>query len=398
MKQTSRHVAVVGAGVFGAAAALVLRRRGWEVTVIDPGPLPHADASSTDISKVIRMDYGSDLFYMELGEESFAGWDRWNRDWPRPLYHEDGFLILSRDTMEQGSFAADSFAALNTRGHSPVRLSDLPAELMTQWNPDSHSDGYFNPRAGWAESGAVVHQLIAFARAEGVRFQEAGMAELLTDDRGVCGVLTTGGDHITSDRTLVAAGAWTPSLLPWLSDVIWGTGQPVLHFQVDDPAAFSPPTFSPWSADISMSGWYGFPALADGRVKVANHGLGTRLHPDHRGTVSDDHVARTREFLRAVIPRLADQPLVFRRMCMYCDSFDGDFLIDADPDRDGLVVATGGSGHGFKFAPVLGDVIADAVEGIDNPRSSRFGWRKRGQLKTEEARFTGDSTQAPDST
>ena len=390
MSQSTRHVAIVGAGVFGAVSALVLRQRGWEVTVIDPGPLPHVDASSTDVSKVIRMDYGSDVFYMELGEEAFDGWDRWNREWPRPLYHEDGFLILSRGAMEAGSFSADSFAALKERGHDPIRLTDVPTNLMSQWDADSHSDGYFNPRAGWAESGAVVDQLIRLARSEGVRFREAGMAALLSDESRVSGVLTTAGERVLSDRVVVAAGAWSPSLLPWLSDVIWATGQPVLHFQADDATAFSPPNFSPWSADISLSGWYGFPALEDGRVKVANHGVGTRLHPDQRGTVSDDHVARTRDFLRGVIPRLADQPVVYRRVCMYCDSFDGDFLIGADPDREGLVVATGGSGHGFKFAPVLGDVIADAVEGIENPRSSRFGWRKFGQVRTEEARFTGD--------
>ena len=84
-------------------AANVLRRRGWRVTVMDPGPLPHADAASTDVSKVIRMDYGSDLFYLTLGEASLEGWDRWNQDWERALYHEDGFLILSRERMVEAS-------------------------------------------------------------------------------------------------------------------------------------------------------------------------------------------------------------------------------------------------------------------------------------------------------
>ena len=74
---------------------------------------------------------------------------------------------------------------------------------------------------------------------------------------------------------------------------------------------------------------------------------------------------------------------------MYCDSFDGDLWIDRDPDRDGLVVAAGGSGHAFKFAPLIGGIGADAVEGHDNAWASRFAWRERGEIRTEEARFAG---------
>jgi len=74
---------------------------------------------------------------------------------------------------------------------------------------------------------------------------------------------------------------------------------------------------------------------------------------------------------------------------MYCDSFDGDLFIAADPEREGLVVASGGSGHAFKFAPALGAIVADVVEGNDNRFALRFAWRSLGQVATEEARFTG---------
>ena len=97
-------IVVVGAGVFGTVAALELRARGYGVTLLDPGPLPHEAAASTDVSKMIRMDYGSDVFYHELAEAALEGWDRWNAEWPRPLYHETGFLILSRGRMVEGGF------------------------------------------------------------------------------------------------------------------------------------------------------------------------------------------------------------------------------------------------------------------------------------------------------
>ena len=78
------------------------------------------------------------------------------------------------------------------------------------------------------------------------------------------------------------------------------------------------------------------------------------------------------------------------KICLYCDTWDGDFWISRDPEREGLVVSTGGSGHAFKFAPVLGKLAADALEGVDNPYNSRFDWRPLGEIKSEDIRYTGD--------
>jgi glycine/D-amino acid oxidase-like deaminating enzyme len=103
-----------------------------------------------------------------------------------------------------------------------------------------------------------------------------------------------------------------------------------------------------------------------------------------------EHLERLRTFLTDSIPALASAPVVTTRVCMYCDAFDGDLLIGADPDRDGLIVASGGSGHAFKFAPVLGDLIADAVESKSSRWSARFAWRRRGARAVEQARQRTD--------
>jgi glycine/D-amino acid oxidase-like deaminating enzyme len=95
-----------------------------------------------------------------------------------------------------------------------------------------------------------------------------------------------------------------------------------------------------------------------------------------------------RDFLGKALPDVLDAPVISNRLCMYCDTWDGDFWIDHDPDRPGLIVATGGSGHGFKFAPMLGPIIADVVEGEQNPFANRFKWRARGELRTEDARYS----------
>lgn len=390
MNALPSDIVIVGAGVFGATAALELRKRGYGVTLLDPGPLPHEAAASTDVSKMVRMDYGSDVFYHELAEASLDGWDRWNAEWPRPLYHETGFLVLARGPMAEGGFEYESWRVLRERGYEPERTGgDDLARRWPEWRGQLYTDGYLSARGGWAESGAVVTHLLRLCEAAGVLVRLDSFESFLESGSRVGGVRTVGGDSLEADFVVVAAGAWTPTLLPWLSDVMWATGQPVLHFQVDVPDDFRGNRFPPFAADIAGSGWYGFPALADGRVKIAHHALGRQIHPNDRGSVGGDHVARTRAFLADAIPRLARAPVVGDRVCMYCDSFDGDLWIDHDPKREGLIVASGGSGHAFKFAPILGGLIADILEGKSNRWADRFQWRDRATRRTEQARFTG---------
>jgi glycine/D-amino acid oxidase-like deaminating enzyme len=379
-------VAVVGAGIFGVTAALELRRRGWRVTLADPGPLPHPRAASTDISKVIRMDYGTDELYTALMERAFEGWDAWNRTWPEPPYHETGFVLMSRGPMRSGGFEHESFATLSRRGHRLERLD--AAELQRRfpaWRVGSGSEGYFNPRAGWAASGKTVERLVGEARSRGVEVREgARMARLLEAGSRVAGISIEGGGEIRADAVVVAGGAWTPKLLPHLAEVLWATAQPVLHFRPVRPGDWQPPGFVVWAADIANTGWYGFPAQEDGTVKVANHGPGRRVDPDAPRDVAPDAEPRFRAFFRETFPGLAEAPLIGSRLCLYCDSWDGNFWVDRE--REGLVVAAGDSGHGFKFAPVLGGLIADALEGRSNEFLPRFRARSRAGLRAEDAR------------
>ena len=393
MTATPGRILVVGAGVFGATAALELRRRGWAVTLVDRGPLPHPDASSTDVSKMIRMDYGSDVFYHELAEEALDGWDRWNVDWRRPLYHDDGFLVLAARPMAPGGFEYESYQTLRRRGYAPRRIGGSALERRCPaWVGGRYPDGYLSPRGGWAESGAVVSRLLELCRGAGVD-EVRGVAEgIVSSGSRVRGVRVRpanggAGETLKADRVVVAAGAWTPALLPWTADLLTSVAQPILHFGVEDPGAWRAPRFPPFAADIAGSGWYGFPALDDGRVKLGHHGPGRPATPENRGEVTAAHETRARTFFADALPALADAPLVGRRMCMYCDSRDGDLLVDGAPTRQGLVVASGGSGHAFKFAPVLGGIVADAVEGRGGRWSERFRWRRPHRARKEEARL-----------
>jgi glycine/D-amino acid oxidase-like deaminating enzyme len=361
-----RRAVVVGGGIFGVTAARSLRARNLDVTLIDPAPIgtPHPLAESTDISKVIRMDYGADADYTALGEQALAGWRT------SPLFHETGVTFLSKVPMS--GFELDSFAMLTSRGHRLERLdADAIADRFPAWRRGAHVDGYFNPQGGWAESGAVVAAWNAEARGEGVTVRNAKVARVVDD-----GVLLGDGEVIRGDLLIVAAGSWVPVLVPELASALRAVGQPVFHLRPKDPSLFEAHHFPVFGADISRTGYYGFPVNRDGIVKIANHGTGTLLPAgDEVREVSAAQEAALRDMLRDTFPALVDAPIVGRRLCVYCDTADENLWIAPHPERPSLVVATGGSGHAFKFAPVLGDVIASIALGEPHPLAPKFRWR-----------------------
>jgi sarcosine oxidase / L-pipecolate oxidase len=380
---------IIGSGLFGLTAAITLRSRGWQVALLDQGRIPHADAASTDISKVVRMDYGRDALHTELGERSLKQWRAWNVRWGEELFHEDGFLVMGREAMQPGSFEHESYEFLQQRGHTLRRMdSESLAHDHPVWSSSLYPDGYFNPQGGWVESGRVMLRLKQDALAAGIVIHEGvEFRRLMSDlDGTVRGIEATDGRRWSADNCMVAAGAWTPSLLPHLQNVMWATGQTVLHFKPQDVESFRPPAFPVWAADIGRTGWYGFPANRDGIVKVANHGLGYRVDPWAPREVAASEEQRFRSFLRETFPSLAEAPLVAARLCLYCDTFDGAFWIDHDPEHPGLVVAAGDSGHAFKFAPVLGDIIADAIERRENKALERYRWRESAGTFSDGAR------------
>ena len=111
--QTS--VVIAGAGIFGLSAALELRARGYAVTVVDPGPVPHPLAASNDVSRMVRMDYADDKLYSDLAAEAIEGWHLWNRRRGRPLYHEDGFLVLTSHPLESPAVERQSLRPAHRR-------------------------------------------------------------------------------------------------------------------------------------------------------------------------------------------------------------------------------------------------------------------------------------------
>ncbi|MDJ0532262.1 MAG: FAD-dependent oxidoreductase [Xenococcaceae cyanobacterium MO_207.B15] len=369
-------VLIIGAGIFGLTTSIELRKRGYQVTVLERGAIPNPLASSFDRCKVIRPDYGADEFYVEMMETAFSGWDSWNREWPIPPYDEVGLLLLSKGEMKTGDFEYESFHLLRNRGYSLVRLQEPQLQERFNWSRNkNYVDGYFNPRSGYADCMVVNRQLYEMSLSLGVNFQENTQVDsLLKNKSRVLGVVTQKG-NLEADYVVIASGAWSAKLFPQYKLPIQVVGQPVFYFKPSNKSLFESPSFCVWGADISHSGWYGFPALSDGTVKVANHGLGLPLEPDGNRELSVEQIRSCREFLAEIFPELASAKLSRKHLCLYSDTLDGDFLIDYVPDLEGIILATGGSGHAFKFAPILGTCVADVLEGRTNIFTSRFKWR-----------------------
>ena len=394
-------VIVVGAGINGIIAAIELKKRGHKLVLADPGPLPHPLAASTDISKAVRAAYGADEEYTALAERSIRLWRKWNEEFGVELYHEVGVMFVRHGEMKPGDFEYESFKILQRRGYRIERMNSPQIwKRFPAWNPDLYQDGVLELNAGYAESGRVVAILVERAKSIGIELREgAKFSQLDEGDDRVKGIVLDDGQRISGDVVVMAVGAWTPYILPFTREFFRATGQPVFHLKPRQPDLFVPERFPVFGADISTTGYYGFPLNPEGVVKIANHGPGREMSPETANrAVTSQEEQNLREFLSTTFPTLTDAPIVYSRVCMYCDTNDGHFWIAPDPERPGLIVAAGDSGHGFKFAPVLGEIVADAVEGKSNPLLQKFRWRPevRAGKQKEAARFRPKEGRSPD--
>ncbi len=339
-------VIVVGAGINGVTAAIELKKRGHKVVLVDPGPLPHPLAASTDISKAARAAYGADQEYTALAERAIPLWREWNLEFGTELYHEVGFLFLRQQQMQSGDFEFDSLRVLEQHGHKVERINSAKLrERFPAWNAERYRDGFLEQQAGYVESGRVVALLIDRAKELGVELHERSkFATLDVGDGRVEGIVLDNGQRSRGDLVVMAAGAWTPYILPFTREFFRATGQPVFHLRPPNPELFTSERFPVFGADISTTGYYGFPLSREGVVKIANHGPGREMSPESpERAVTPQEEKDLREFLSWTFPTLADAPIVYSRICLYCDTHDGHFWIAPDPERIGLIVATGDS-------------------------------------------------------
>lgn len=378
-------VAVVGAGIFGAAAALELARRGHRVTVFDADAVPAPRAASTDEAKAIRrVGYAGDKAgYVELVERSADRWHAWERETGRRVLHRTGHLSIVRDAA-RGSLMYESVHVLHGRG--AVEVQELSAAALRRRFPQftvaDGEAGVYDPWGGYLEGAAAVRMLVDLAVDAGVTLRERTAVAAVGERAGAAAVRVDGVEH-AFDRVVVAAGAWIGRLLPALARRLTITRQELVLLPTPgDAAAFAGPRMPTWGAEPDGEQWYGFPLLREGYVKVARDRLGPAVNADVDDADVDGadvdragtnaFAADVEAMLRRRIPALAGSTGARGRSCLYTMTPDAHFIIDRVPGSERLVVAGAGSGHAFKFGGVLGPLIAGVVEGRPDPAGAPF--------------------------
>lgn len=365
-------VGIVGAGIFGLAAAMELSGRGHSVTLFDQGEVPYENASSTDVSKAIRRTwYGDDESYVELVERAALQWRAWERRSGTQLYHQVGVLVVT-ESYEPGSPMHESVRYLGERGAQIEVLSGREArDRFPQFAIRDGEVCIHDAWGGYIESGRAVSRLAALAREDGVDIVERAPVSRV-DDAPDGAIVVLSDRTALFDRVVVAAGVWTGRLLPELGQQVRVTHQQMLLIQVEDTELFGPGRMPVWSVDPDSGGWYGFPVLREGYAKVSREPVGEPVDPDLDRQGTAEFARQTLEFLRERLPEMANGKVVGGRSCLYANTPDDHFVIDQAPGHSRVLVAGGGSGHGFKFGGSIGGVIADAVEEKESPLGALF--------------------------
>lgn len=350
---------VVGAGVFGSWTALSLRRAGWTVLLLDAYAPANSRASSGGESRVIRMSYGPHEIYTQWSRRSAILWKDLFQRTGQPLFHQTGVLWIGNE--ESPGFAA-SRATLE-RLHIPFEKLDH-AQLQKrfpQFRFEEDLAGIFEPESGALRARRAVQVVVEEAVRSGVEYR-TGLAQAPQAKGRITRLTVRAGEEVAARLFVFACGPWLPKLFPALLDGrIRPTRQEVFFLGVPPGELdFGPPALPTWIDETTE--YYGIPDL-DGRgIKVAWDRHGAPFDPDSgERLASQEGLEQVRSYLRRRIPAMAQAPHVESRVCQYENTSNGDFLIDRHPDHENVWLVGGGSGHGFKHGPALGEYVATRI-------------------------------------
>lgn len=339
---------VVGAGTFGSWIAYTLSERGHKVALIDAHGPGNNRSSSGGETRIIRMSYGADAIYTRFSLESLELWKFIFGMSGEDLFHETGALFTAPGPNQYLDDSQKVLERLNIP-HERLKAGEL-RRRFPQFRFPAGSQGLLEPASGVLMARRAVDCVAQAAVRNGATYIEAAVNP------------RTVRKQIPAKNYIFACGSWMPELFPkQLANVIFPTRQEILFFGVPGGMDDYKPGRMPAWVDFK-AGFYSAPDIENRGFKIGVDTHGPAIDPERaERTVSTAVIKRTRAFLAKVLPGLKDAPLVESRVCSYPNTWNGDFLIDQL--TDGVWIATGGSGHGFKHGPAVGRYFADVFEG-----------------------------------
>ncbi len=367
-----QRIVIVGAGIVGLSTAYALLSRGvQQVTILEQEAVDHHRATSHGISRLLRFGYGPDLFYSHMVGLSLQRWKHLECCSRRTLYTRTGVLTLgaSGDTSPKASFHI-----MQELGIAAERLSRQSCkQRFPQFAVDSADFITYNPEAGILHASTCLQTLKACILDLGGTIYESCCVTHFTHENHNRPVRlhTSTGDEIAADRVVLAIGPWVHHLLADLHLPVRLTRQYILYFAGLPLSSYGVNSFPAFM----MDDLYGFPLhkMAQGSgpywLKAASHAFGRPTRPDDILPPDELVVTNIARRLRELLPALQQATLARIDSCMYDVTPDEDFIIDRLPDDPRIVFATGLSGHGFKFGPLLGEILCSLLCETDPPVS-----------------------------
>ncbi|KAK4542193.1 hypothetical protein LTR36_007040 [Oleoguttula mirabilis] len=429
-KELPSSILIIGSGVFGLSTAYALAKRDafkhTKITLLERMDFPAPDAASIDTSRIIRPDY-PDPAYAALMAESHT---HWRGDFGAEGRYTESGLCLATDHLEtstadaSGTYVGKSLENVKNRlglkvgrredgGQvEPLASAADVNRVMASMGGDCGQSGYVNWTSGWADAEAGMRYMRQLVAATGrVEFRTAEVKRLHYSQSKVESVELVSDEHLQADLVILATGAWTPALVD-LRGIASATGQAIAYIdltQAEQARLGSSPTLLSES-----SGMYIIQPRSR-QLKIARHGYGyanpvSIPHPERpaasgeRVTVSlprtkqsdpalaipPEGDAACRAYLARTIPELAERPWTRTRICWYTDTPNGDWLIDYHPVYSNLFLTTGGSGHAYKFLPVVGERVVDIMLGEDR---DALGAQVRRKWRWPEGKKAGEGPQ-----
>jgi glycine/D-amino acid oxidase-like deaminating enzyme len=357
-------VSIIGAGSFGGWTALSLLRQGFNVTLFDTWGPGNSRSSSGDETRVIRSTYGGNEFYFDLNVRALSLWKENEIRFKKKLFHNAGVLWLCYD---HATPLVDDSLPFTKKHKMPYEFL-TPTELGRRYpilNVTDLSHGYFDPFGGYLKAREATMAVVDAFINEGGRFIQS---RIIPDDFSgdeLRGLRLENGERHHADLYIFACGSWLSNLFPGrLDGVIRCSKQEVYYFGTPASEASAFDSFPVWIDADGEDFYYGIPNNAGRGFKIGVDRRGESFDPtSSERNINPDTLEHARQFLGHRFPSLENAPLLENRVCPYENSSDGNFIFDLLPGTTNTFILGGGSGHGFKHGPALGELITRLLKG-----------------------------------